>query len=82
MVGKWHLSSKSTPVMRGFDEFYGMLGGFNTYWEGDPYQTRLPADHTKRTYEKGAYYSTDAFGDYALDFLKEGEGSGKPWFIG
>src|SRR5437016_4391131 len=32
MVGKWHLSEQVTPVMRGFDEFYGMLGGFNSYW--------------------------------------------------
>jgi hypothetical protein len=40
MVGKWHLSEQSTPVMRGFEEFYGMLGGFNTYWKENPYYTR------------------------------------------
>ncbi|MBC8138604.1 MAG: arylsulfatase [Fibrella sp.] len=81
MVGKWHLTGESTPIMRGFDEFYGMLGGFNTYWEEEPYQTRLPAGRPKRTYAKGEFYSTNAFGDYALDFLEEGRKSNKPWFL-
>lgn len=81
MVGKWHLTERSTPTMRGFDEFYGMLGGFNTYWEEEPFQTRLPAGRPKRTYKKGEYYSTDAFGDYALDFLDDARKSDKPWFM-
>lgn len=81
MVGKWHLNEQNTPVMRGFDEFYGMLGGFNTYWEEHPHYTRLPADHPKRTYAPGSFYSTNVFGDYALDFLKAGRASGQPWFM-
>ncbi len=81
MVGKWHLTDRSTPVMRGFDEFYGMLGGFNTYWEESPYNTRLPAGHPARSYKPGSYYSTNAYGDYALDFMKDGKTSGKPWFM-
>ena len=81
MVGKWHLSENVTPTMRGFDEFYGMLGGFNTYWQEHPYQTRLPADHPARTYAPGSFYSTNAFGDYALDFLDEGRKAGKPWLL-
>jgi arylsulfatase len=81
MVGKWHLTERSTPTMRGFDEFYGMLGGFNTYWQEHPYQTRLPAGHPTRTYAPGEFYSTNAFGDYALDFLEQGHKSGKPWFM-
>jgi arylsulfatase A-like enzyme len=67
--------------MRGFDEFYGMLGGFNSYWQENLYYTRLPAGHPKRTYEPGAFYSTDVFGDYALDFMDQGRASGKPWFL-
>ncbi|RYG80708.1 MAG: arylsulfatase, partial [Alphaproteobacteria bacterium] len=77
----WHLSERSTPVDRGFSEFYGMLDGFNTYWQEEPYQTRLPAGHPKRTYPKDGYYSTNAFGDYALDFLQDGGKSDKPWFM-
>ncbi|MBV9469715.1 MAG: arylsulfatase, partial [Abitibacteriaceae bacterium] len=81
MVGKWHLSERVTPVMRGFDEFYGMLGGFNTYWKEDPYYTRLPAGHPKREYRPGEFYSTNVFGDYALDFIDQGQKSGQPWFM-
>ena len=81
MVGKWHLSEQSTPVMRGFEEFYGMLGGFNTYWQENPYYTRLPADHPKRVYPPGEFYSTNVFGDYALDFMEQGRQSGRPWFL-
>lgn len=81
MVGKWHLSERSTPVMRGFDEFYGMLGGFNSYWQEDPYYTRLPAGRPKRVYRPGDFYSSDVFGDYALDFMDQGRASGQPWFL-
>jgi len=81
MVGKWHLSEQNTPVMRGFDEFYGMLGGFNSYWQEHPYYTRLPAGHPARTYPADGFYSTNAFGDYALDFINEGRASSKPWFM-
>ena len=81
MVGKWHLSEQSTPVMRGFDEFYGMLGGFNTYWKEDPYYTRLPADHPKRVYPANGFYSSNVFGDYALDFMNQGRTAGRPWFM-
>ncbi|BDI28786.1 hypothetical protein CCAX7_008370 [Capsulimonas corticalis] len=81
MVGKWHLGEQHTPVSRGFDEFYGMLGGFNTYWKEDPFYTRLPADHPKRVYQPGEFYSTNVFGDYALDFMDEGQKTGGPWMM-
>jgi arylsulfatase len=35
MVGKWHLSAgpkTPRPTDRGFDEFYGMIGGFNSFF--------------------------------------------------
>ncbi|MCW3053999.1 MAG: sulfatase [Chthonomonadales bacterium] len=81
MVGKWHLSEQNTPIKRGFEEFYGMLGGFNTYWKEDPFYTRLPADHPKRTYRPDAFYSSNVFGDYAIDFMQQGRDSGQPWFL-
>jgi arylsulfatase A-like enzyme len=81
MVGKWHLGNVVNPVVRGFDEFYGMLGGFNSCWQEDPYYTRLPKDHSKREYGKNGFYSTDVFADYAIDFLNDGQASKKPWFL-
>ena len=81
MVGKWHLSRESSPTRRGFEEFYGMLGGFNSCWQEDPYYTRLPEGREKRLYTPGEFYSTDVFGDYALDFIADGTKTGGPWFL-
>jgi arylsulfatase len=81
MVGKWHLGNVVNPVVRGFDEFYGMLGGFNSCWQEDPFYTRLPESHAKRIYSPRKFYSTDVFGDYALDFINQGRAAKKPWFL-
>jgi arylsulfatase A-like enzyme len=83
MVGKWHLSAgpkTPRPTDRGFDEFYGMIGGFNSCFQEDPFYTRLPAGRTKRIYPKDAFYSTDAFADYSLDFLALARAAKKPFF--
>jgi arylsulfatase len=80
-VGKWHLNDTPGPIARGFDEFYGMLGGFNSCWQEKPFFTRLPADRKPRPYAPGQFYSTDVFADYALDFLADGRASRKPWFL-
>jgi len=81
MVGKWHLSSETKPTDRGFDEFYGMLGGFNSYWREDPFYTRWPLGRIKRLYAAGGFYATDVLGDYALDFMEQGRRAGQPWFL-
>jgi arylsulfatase len=81
MTGKWHLGAKRTPVDCGFEEFYGMVGGFNTCWEEQPHYSRLPAGRTKREYAPGGFYSTDVFGDYAVEFLDQGRARNAPWFL-
>lgn len=82
MVGKWHLNRNPDPVARGFDEFYGMIGGFNSCWNEFPSYSRLPQDHPRRTYAPGKFYSTDVFGDYALDFIADARKTpSKPWFM-
>ena len=82
MVGKWHLGGpkRPKPTDRGFDEFYGMLGGFNSCFQEDPFYTRWPAGRTKREYPAGGFYSTDVFGDYSLDFLAFARKAKKPFF--
>ncbi len=79
MVGKWHLGDHTPPTDRGFDEFYGMLGGFNSCWQENPHYTRWPQERTKREYARGQFYSTDVFADYSIDFIGDGK-SGQPWF--
>lgn len=81
MVGKWHLGRVVNPIVRGFNEFYGMLGGFNSYWQENPYYTRLPKDRAKRHYATNEFYSSDVFGDYAIDFIDQGQAAKKPWFM-
>lgn len=81
MVGKWHLNGqKSGPIRRGFDEYYGLLSGFDTFWDERPY-TRLPRDRERRVYPPGGFYSTDVFGDYTLDFLTAAAREARPWFF-
>lgn len=89
MVGKWHLHNeqKVKPTDRGFDEFYGMLGGYNSCWEERPFYTRWPEGRAVRPYtsakdgQPGTFYATDAFADYALDFLGEARKADKPFFL-
>lgn len=66
LVGKWHLGSaaKFHPQKRGFDEFFGFLGGQHTYFAGK-------SDDIYRGTEvvKEEAYLTDAFSRGALSFI-------------
>ncbi len=44
----WHVG-KHGPIERGFDEFYGLLGGFTSFWDEKSY-VRLPENRPKREY--------------------------------
>ena len=70
---------KNPPTERGFDEFYGMLGGYNSCWQENPFYTRWPQGRGRRAVAKDAFYSTDVFADYAIEFIGDGK-SGQPWF--
>ncbi|MEK3889355.1 arylsulfatase [Bacillus sp. FSL K6-3431] len=79
LSGKWHVG-KHGPIERGFDEFYGILGGFTSFWDEQDY-VRLPECRTKRNYKKGEFYATDAITDYALDFIEESRVDDRPHFL-
>jgi arylsulfatase len=81
MVGKWHLNGTPNPIDRGFDEFYGMIGGYNSCWQEQPFFSRLPPDRPRRAYPPGHFYSTDVFADYALGFLADARTKKTPWFL-
>jgi len=74
IVGKWHLGSlpEMHPQKRGFDEFFGFLGGSHSYfkWDGMMRGTE-PV--------KGTEYFTDAFGREACEFIERHKGH--PWFL-
>ncbi|MDQ6700483.1 MAG: arylsulfatase [Acidobacteriota bacterium] len=78
MTGKWHLGEPG-PVARGFEEYYGMFHGFDSFWDPGKY-TRLPKDRPTRAYPPGTFYSTDAITDYTLDFLASARKRKQPFF--
>ena len=82
MVGKWHMEEPG-PIARGFDEFYGFVKGYEQdQWKLDRY-TRLPEGRTPElNFDDGSFYATDAFSDYAVEFLKQAAAQeDQPWFL-
>lgn len=81
-VGKWHLHEKTGPIRRGFDEFYGYTRGYaQDQYAADAY-LRLPEGRDKEIApDADEYYATDVFNDYAIEFIKQGQQSKKPWFV-
>ena len=80
-VGKWHVGDRETPTKRGFDDFYGFVGGYGVdSWE-PRMMTRLPEGKPQRSYKPGEFFATDALTDHALDFLGEMKNSGAPWLL-
>jgi arylsulfatase A-like enzyme len=66
LIGKWHLgdAAKYHPQMRGFDDFYGFLGGAHPYFPGKG----APIFRgTSVSMERE--YLTDAFAREATDFV-------------
>lgn len=82
MTGKWHLGSEKPndrPLQRGFDHFYGSLAGAFSFFK--PHGERGLTLGNQRLPEPDpeTYYCTDAFSDYAVDFIKEHGDS--PFFL-
>ena len=81
-VGKWHVGHDESPVNRGFDEYYGYTKGHSTsQWEKGNYR-RLPEgrDHELH-FEEDSFFATDAFNDYAIEFLKQAQKKEDPFFL-
>jgi arylsulfatase A-like enzyme len=76
LVGKWHLgnSVKYHPLERGFDEFYGFLGGAHSYLPGSKpliLRDTTPIDEKE--------YLTDAFAREAVAFIDKHQD--EPFFL-
>jgi arylsulfatase A-like enzyme len=72
LVGKWHLGTAPEyhPLRRGFDEFFGFLGGARTY---DP-SRGAPIYRGDEIVEDESEYLTDAFGREAVSFVERHKG--------
>lgn len=78
MIGKWHLGEEKQfhPCNRGFDDFFGMLGGGSPYLPGKA--TNIIRNYTKVDY-LSLPYLTDAFGDEACMFIEKNKNN--PFFL-
>jgi len=81
-IGKWHLGEYEHfhPNNRGFDYFYGFLGGHRSYWPiaGEP----LPGPATLLENKELSHtpeYLTDQLGHQSARFIAENKN--KPFFI-
>lgn len=79
LFGKWHLGSgdKFHPMARGFDEFFGFLGGQHSYLDTQAASPNPLLDGRKVVAE--TTYLTDAFTDRAVDFIKRQKS--QPFFL-
>ncbi len=74
-VGKWHNGTQWPyhPQARGFDTFYGFTEGhWNSYHDA-------PMEHDGR-FVRGTGYIADDITSHAIDFVRESQALGKPFF--
>jgi arylsulfatase A-like enzyme len=78
LIGKWHLGMHPQfhPERRGFDEFFGMVGGSSPYAAGTA--GRIVSNY--RDVDPATLpYLTDAFGDEAVDYVSRHRN--EPFFL-
>lgn len=74
LIGKWHLGNEKGmhPLDRGFDEFFGFLGGAHSYFDAKGVQRgRAQVDSLD--------YTTDAFATEAASYVERNKDN--PWFL-
>ncbi|PTQ98096.1 arylsulfatase [Mucilaginibacter yixingensis] len=88
MAGKWHVGTapEHWPVKRGFDHYFGLIDGAGSYFQ--PTMPYRPNQHLTIALDDKPYdgigkdwYSTDKYADYAVKYIKENKGTGKPFFL-
>lgn len=82
MVGKWHLGIPG-PMERGFQNYFGFknfLAHSEDQWTPEHY-VRLPAGTPPEFDVKDNFYATDVFSDYAVEFMRQARGNGRPYFL-
>ena len=83
MIGKWHLGEPEQyhPLQRGFDEFYGFLGGSRSYWpiKSPGVGAAMMHNHQRLNEEEQITYTTDNLTDAALDFIERHKD--RPFFV-
>jgi len=87
MAGKWHVGTapENWPVKRGFDHYFGLIDGASSYFTPTmPYRPnqKLTIALDDKPFTPGpGWYSTNAYADYAVKYIKQNKGTGKPFFL-
>jgi arylsulfatase len=92
MAGKWHLGYRPNewPAARGFDRSFVMIGGAMSYYgygpghslaRGERRQDPMAIDHERFSPPREGFFTTDAFTENAIQFLKESRPSDQPFFL-
>lgn len=82
IIGKWHVGEhlpEHHPNARGFDYFFGMLGGSHTYWPTPGKHQLLRNDDKVTQIPATSNYLTDWFSREAEEFIERNQKS--PWFL-
>lgn len=91
MFGKWHNTPDwetspagpfdRWPTGKGFEYFYGFMGGETSQWEPQLYQNTEPVEPAK-TVEQGYHLTTDIT-DRAISWVqtRDSVAPSKPWFV-
>lgn len=85
MAGKWHIGDDrpNWPIDRGFEHFFGLLGGAGSYWEvlpGHNFRMALD-DHLWDPAPGSDYYLTDALTDHAISMIEGVATQQRPFFL-
>lgn len=81
-IGKWHIGAGAPfrPLARGYEEFFGMLGGGHHYFLADgANEYRGPLWRNDAPTDQQPTYLTDDLTNEALEFLDRSEG--EPFFL-
>ncbi|MCB1122831.1 MAG: arylsulfatase [Verrucomicrobiae bacterium] len=86
MSGKWHVGDNRPewPIDRGFQRFFGLLGGAGSYWEvlpGKGFRLALDDQLWQPYPEDTEYYFTDEISDRAVGFIEEAAKKDNPFFL-
>jgi arylsulfatase A-like enzyme len=91
MLGKWHLVSademnmastkRNWPVGRGFERYYGFLGGETNQWYPDLIYDNHPVEQP--SWPEDGYHLTTDLTDKAIEFIKDAKmiATDKPFFM-
>ena len=89
LSGKWHVGDDSTsqwPLKRGFDHFYGIIGGASDYFvvkqlPKNRHSFFVRDNHIEEPENEDNFYFTDEVTKNAIGYLKESQKTESPFFL-